>query len=90
MNEEDINTLAFKAEVQKKVTSNCIKNLHSYFKSRKWELLAHKFRTLGYQLPNDLVSCKICDDDAQGYYFYKQKKVVICANNVLDKDSTQV
>jgi hypothetical protein len=86
MNAPELDRLGFKAEVQRRVIDNCTKKMHEYFRSRKWEILSHKFRTLGYQLPNDLLSCKLCDDDAQGYYFYKQKKIVICANNVLDKD----
>lgn len=89
MNDPKTTELAFKAEVQKKLISNCLNNLHIYFRSRKWELLAHKFRSLGYQLPKDLISCKICDSDLSAYYFYKQKKIVLCANNVLDADFNQ-
>lgn len=90
METQDTNELALKAEIQKKVLGNCISNLHTYFRSRNWELLANKFRTLGLVLPNDLVSCKICDNDMSSYYFYSQKKIIICANNVVDKEFTQV
>ena len=86
MTEKDEFDLAFKAEVQKKVLANCISNLHKYFKSRNWEILASKFKTLGFVLPNDLISCKICEENISGYYFYKQKKIVLCANNVLDNE----
>lgn len=82
----EVDDLAFKAEVQKKVLSNCISNLHKYFRSRKWEQLANKFRSLGYELPKDLISCKICEDDSSGFYFYKQKKIILCANNIIDSD----
>ena len=84
MNDEGTRELAFKAEVQRKVLANCISNLHKFFRSRNWETLHHKFGSLGLVLPSDLISCKICENDLDGYYFYKQKKIVMCANNVLD------
>ena len=86
MIENENSELIFKAEVQKKVIAGCISNLHKYFKSRNWEMLAHKFRSLGYVLPRDLISCKICDENIDGYYFYKQKKIILCANNILDNE----
>lgn len=90
MNDSKVEDLAFKAEVQRKTVANCISNLHLYFRSKNWEILAHKFRSLGYVLPNDLISCKLCDEDTEGYYFYKQKKIIMCANNVLDQNFSSV
>lgn len=78
--------LFFKAITQKKLLINCIQSLHNYFRSKEWRQFYNKFQSLGYEIPKDLISCKVCDENTEGYYFYGQKKIILCANNILDKD----
>lgn len=78
--------LAFEAEVQKRLVSSCVSKVHKYINSRTWEIFANKFRSLNVNLPRNLVECRICEEPLSGHYFEQQKKIVICANNVIDNE----
>lgn len=78
--------LLFDSNTQKRLISNCYRNLNNYQLSAKWRIFENKFATLELKLPSDLFSCKHCKEDVQGYYFYKSKNVVLCANNIKDEE----
>jgi hypothetical protein len=85
MNSSDAE-LVEKSRTQKKLIGNCYRNLEAYYSSYYFMQFQHKFESLNIKLPSDLFSCKNCDSPIKGSYFYPQKKIILCANNILDSD----
>ena len=76
------NDLMFSSRVQKRLIGNCYRNLEAFYSSYRFLIIQSKFDSLDIKIPSDLFSCKECDSTSKGKYFYKQKKIVLCSNNI--------
>lgn len=86
MESEEDEKLFFDSFSQKRLLVNCSRNLQSFLQSEKWKAVHNKLLNLDIKVPSNLFSCKHCNEPVEGYYFYKSKKVILCANNIKDED----
>jgi hypothetical protein len=64
---------------------DCQSNLRRFYESRAWQVFENKFRVFDYIPPSDLFECKICDDPIDGYFNPKNRRILLCANNMVGK-----
>ncbi|CAG9329760.1 unnamed protein product [Blepharisma stoltei] len=78
--------LVVEAEVRNRLIAECIQSVNDYLHGRAWEIFSNKFKSMNINLPRDLIACKICEEPMTGHYFEKEKKIIICANNVVNQE----
>lgn len=80
-----------RAEVYKRTLATCQSNLSKYFLSitylaPTWDTLKTRLTGLRVPLSANFITCKVCEEGEMGHFFEKSKRIVLCANHILDQD----
>lgn len=80
-----------RAEVYKRTLATCQSNLAKYFLSTPhsaptWDTFKTRLTGLRVATGTDFITCRICEEGEMGHFFENTKRIVLCANHIVDQD----